>query len=147
MSRRAEKREARAYHDSRRYLKQHPPRLSDPTFGLRPRGEWIDTVRQVIRDYPRRRARREADLRAGGLRTRRRGPSAEDVVLRNSGGPVDAVDAALRQLTGEERRRIRAVCFEGAERHKSDRELIGRFQRLVAAYLGYGRSRYDHRSF
>lgn len=146
MSRRAEKREARAYHDSRRYLKQHPPRLSDPTFALRPRGEWIETVRRVIRDYPRRRARREAELRAGGLRTRRRGPSAEDVVLRNSGGPVDAVDAALRQLTGEERRRIRQICFDGAARCRSDRALIGQFQRLVAAYLGFGRPRYDHRS-
>lgn len=147
MSRREERRELRSCHDSRRYLKQHPPRMSDPLFGLRPRSEWIGPVRWVIKDYPKLARRRQADLRAGGLGGIRKGPSAESVVIYHSTGPVVAVDEALKRLTPVQRNRIREICFEGAERKKTDRALIGLFQRYVAAYLGYGRKHYDKKSF
>lgn len=147
MSRREERREERSYHDSRRYLKRHPPRLSDPLFGLRPREDWITAVRQVIHIYPRMRDQREEELRAGGVSCGRRGRSAEWVLLRQSTGPVEAVEAALRRLSRPQRRRIREICFEGGSRCRGDKPLVDLFQRYVAAYLGYGRERYDCRSF
>lgn len=147
MSRRAEKKDRFSYHDSRRYLKQHPPRKSDPLFCLQPYSEWIGPVRWVIKEYPKLARRREADLRAGGLGGVRKGPSAESVVIYHSSGPVIAVEEALQRLPPEQRKRIWAICFEGAERKKSDRALVGLFQRYVAAYLGYGRKRYDRKSF
>lgn len=147
MSRRSEKKDRFSYHDSRRYLKKHPPRRSDPLFGLQPYSEWIGPVRWAIKEYPKLARQREADLRAGGLGGTRKGPSAESVVIHHSSGPVVAVDEALERLTHAQRKRIREICFEGAEREKSDRALIGLFQRYVATYLGYGRKRYDHKSF
>lgn len=146
MSHRGEKREAAAYHDSRRYLKRHPRRLSDPLFGLQSYERWIGPVRRIIEKYPELAKRREEDLKAGGLGGMRRGPSAESVYIRYSAGPVAAVEKALRQLKPDQRRRVRAVCFEGAPRKKSDREAIYLFQRYVAAYSGYGRKRYDQKS-
>lgn len=146
MSRRQEKRERAAYHDSRRYLKQHPPRLSSPLFGLRPKAEWMETVRKAIRRYPSAAHRREEALRAGGVGSGRRGRSAENVLLYNSGGVVDAVEAALGRLPPEQRRRVWAVCFGGAERRKGDRAAVSLFERYLAAYLGFGRERYDIKS-
>lgn len=146
VSRRGEKRERAAYHDSRRYLKRHPPRLSDPLFGLRDRKEWRDAVGQAIQRYPRQARRREADLRSGGLGRMRKGPSAESVVLRHSGGAVCAVEMALERFPAREQRRLRAVLWGGGERRREDKPLVALFCRYVAAYLGYGRERYDIKS-
>ncbi len=146
MSRREEKRELAAYHDSGRYLKRHPPRLSDPLFGLAPRAEWADEVRMVLRTYPKLARCKEAALRAGGIRAGRRGPSAENVLLWHSAGAVAAVEAALDHFPMERRRRLCAVCFQRTERCRQDWTDINLLQRYVAVYLGYGRARYDLKS-
>lgn len=100
----------------------------------------------VLRTYPKLARYKEAALRAGGIRAGRRGPSAENVLIWHSAGAVAAVEAALAHFSAERRRRLCSVCFQGAERRREDRTDINLLQRYVAAYLGYGRARYDLKS-
>lgn len=146
MSTRQQKRARALYHDSRRWLKKHPPRLSNPLYGLSPKREWLRHVAEVVRAYPRRLKWRRAELRTGGLGGLRKGPSAESVVLRCEWPEVTAVERALEHLTPEQRRRIAAVLWGHAPRGKADKAATGLFYRYVAVYLGYGRKRYDTKS-
>lgn len=146
MSRRGDKREEAGYHDSRRYLKRHPPRLSDPLFRLAPREEWIEPVRAAVRLYPRLARRREGEMRAGGVGSGRRGRSAESVVVCGSVGIPAAVEAALEHFPRKRRSRLRAVLWGGLERTKADRADVGLFYRYAAVYLGFGRQKYDLKS-
>lgn len=142
MSRRTEKRELAAYHDSRRYLKKHPPRLSDPLFGLK-KDAWVGEVKTVIQRYQEWKRDRERAMSCGAYRTGRRGWSAENVVLRYSGGSVEAVETALKQFPREDRNRLQAVLWGGEELAQRDKLLVGKFQRYLAVFLGYGRPRYN----
>lgn len=143
MSRRKEKRELAAYHDSRRYLKKHPPRLSDPLFGIKEKAAWDREVKRVIGEYPEWKRERERAMSYGAYRTGRRGWSAENVVIRHSGGSVEAVETALKQFPREDRNRIQAVLWGGEESDKTDKPLVGKFRRYLAVFLGYGRPRYN----
>lgn len=138
MSNRGLRRDRAARHDSRRYLKQHPPRRSDPLVGLRPREEWALAVAQVVRAYPRDKKRREDALKNGGRRTGRVSPSAERVFFRHYGGTVGAVDAALERFSPADRAELLEFITNGTRKPQS-RWKINRFFRLVAVFLGYGR--------
>lgn len=143
MSRRKEKRERAAYHDSRRYLKKHPPRLSDPLFGLTEKVAWAREVEIVIQRYPEWKRDRERAMSYGAYRTGRRGWSAENVVLRHSGGSVEAVETALKQFPREDRNRLQAVLRGGEDLAQRDKLLLGKFRSYLAVFLGYGRPRYN----
>lgn len=143
---RKDKREQAAYHDSRRWLKRHAPRRSDPLFGLRERSQWMDTVEKTVYQYPKWAAQQRADMAAGGICSGRRGQSAENVVMRSSSGPVAAVEAALGHFDHNEQNRLKGILWGGQERKKADRALLGLFYRYVAVYMGYGRPRYDRQS-
>lgn len=143
MSRRRDKRERAAYHDSGRYLKNHPPRRSDPLFGIKGKETWASEVTSAIKKYPERLKEREQDMKYGAYRTGRRGISAENVALRHSGGSVVATEAALKQFPSPERKRLQAILWGNEEYTRKDRELVGRFKRYLAVFLGYGRPRYN----
>ena len=143
---RKDKREQAAYHDSRRWLKRHSPRRSDPLFGLRERSQWADNVKKTVYQYPKWAKRQREDMAAGGVGVGRRGRSAEEVVMRSSSGPVAAVEAALERFDRSEQNRLKGILWGGQERQKADRALLGLFYRYVAVYMGYGRPRYDRQS-
>lgn len=143
---RREKRELASYHDSRRWLKGHQPHRGDPLVGLRNKAVWREPVGRAVANYPKWAARQKADMAAGGILPRRRGPSAESVVIWNFTGPVAAVETALGRFSRPEQARLKAVLWGGAPRDKIDRSMLGLFYRYVAVYLGYGRPRYDRKS-
>lgn len=137
-SRRAEKRERAAHHDSGRYLKRHPRKRSDPLTGLDRESGWKGAAAGAVRRYPKLKERERAELAAGGLRAGRRGPSPEEVLIRRSSGLVAAVDKAMGSFHGDRRKRLRAVLWGGTEPGKEDRAILKRFYQLTAVYLGYG---------
>jgi len=145
-SNRAKKRERASYHDSRRWLKYHPPRRSDPLFGLKPKETWRKAVDKVIADYPRLKHQQMMTLTSGGLWTSRRSISAEAVVMRAEDPVLRAVKKALAQFPQPDRERIQAILWGWQEQRKEDGATIGLFRRYLAVYLGYGRERYDQRS-
>lgn len=138
MSNREARRGSAARHDSRRYLKNHPPRQSDPLYGLKPRQAWALPVAQAVHAYPREKKNREDALKNGGRRSGRVSPSAERVFFQNYGGCVGAVDAALERFSHKERKEILYFLYHGTRKNASRGE-INRFFRLVAAFLGFGR--------
>lgn len=138
MSNRAMGRGQAARHDSRRYLKKHPPRRSDPLYGLRPREEWAMPVAQAVRAYPREKKRREDAMKNGGRRSGRVSPSAERVFFQNYGGCVGAVDAALERFPPAERAELLEFITNGTK-NPALRGKINRFFRLTAVFLGFGR--------
>lgn len=135
---REEKRERAAHHDSRRYLKKHPRKRSDPLTGLDRESDWKAAAAGAVRRYPKLHERERAELAAGGLRTARRGPSPEAVLIRHSSGLVEAVEKALRDVPREKRNRLKAVVWCGVEPTNEDRAILKRFYQLTAVYLGYG---------
>lgn len=94
MSRRQTKKLAAARHDSRRFLKRHPPRRSAP-----PR-EVVDLARRAVEDYPHQRKLVWARIIERATPPRRRGPSAEDVLIRSLPGGItgDAFMAVERVM-------------------------------------------------
>lgn len=94
MSNRAQKRLLAARHDSRRYLKHHPPRRSVPSPAVQA------AAKREIRYYPEKRRRREEYLMAGVAPVGRRGPSAEVVMLRCHPPDLsyDAVERVARHM-------------------------------------------------
>lgn len=159
MSKRA-KRERYRNHDSRRWLKHHPPRYSSPYRDMPPPDVWMEPAKRAVQLWPLRCQERKRLTEAPAYWVGRHGVSAECVATRELPGRAqrqyDAVAAALRDITreadGQARRKLcKAVCLDhtlGVVTAARDagisettaRRWIMRFYRTVALHLGYGKA-------
>lgn len=115
-------REQRAMHDSRRYLKHHPPRRSDPLLWLPPPMVWMRAAERALTEYPALSRKRDRLMAERSYRVGRVGPSAERVLtsgpVAKIGKQLEAVDWARRHVARlklpEKRKReilLRAVAY------------------------------------
>ena len=156
MSRR-KKRERYQDHDSRRWLKHHPPRYSNPYRYMPPSEVWLPEAKRAAEVWPKLRETQRAMTASPVYFIGKHGFSAEDALLHalppGAQRQYDAVEAALRdvsrQADGQERRRLcRAVCLDHTAgigtaartagiSESTARRWVGRFFRAVAYHLGF----------
>lgn len=135
-------------HDSRRWLKHHPPCHGDRYRDMLPKEVWEAEVRQAVARWPTLRSRPAV------YRSIRAGPSAESAYLMGGNRWGEALDYALLDLGREEdgSRKVRLIRMiyldhawgvsKAAEKvevsEATARRWIKRFRRAVAWRLGYG---------
>lgn len=156
MSRR-KKRERYRDHDSRRWLKHHPPRYSAPYRHMPPEAVWLGPARRAVAVWPKLRDMQRAMTAAPVYFVGKHGFSAEEALIHalppGAQRQYDAVEAALRDVAraedGQARRRLcRAVCLEHTAgvvtaareagiSETTARRWVKRFYRAVAYHLGF----------